>query len=147
MELEAHRSLLWIAREALKEDLPPHWSLCQTPAKDPFYFNFATAESSWEHPCDGRFKQLFAHEKLKLQERRGGGGRTPRCDAIDALAGIEVLEGCLRRAIQLDLCVISQHAGSLSLCLALALALSVFWHKKSKLTLSVCAVLVLVIAG
>ena len=107
MDPVAHRSLLWIARDALKEDLPPNWKLCQTPDKDPFYFNFATAESSWEHPCDDEFKQLFASEKLKLQERGSTGGSAPRCDAIDALADNEQLESCLRRAIQLDLCVIS----------------------------------------
>lgn len=108
MDPAAHRSLLWIAREALKEDLPPNWKLCQTPEKDPFYFNFVTAESSWEHPCDDAFKQLFASEKRKLQESGSTGGGTPRCDAIDALAESEQLEGCLRRAIQLDLCVTSR---------------------------------------
>ena len=110
MDPQAHRSLLWIAREALKEDLPPDWKLCQTPEKDPFYFNFATAESSWEHPCDDQFKQLFATEKLKLERRESTGGSTPRCDAIDALTSSELLEGCLRRAMQLDLCVARHHS-------------------------------------
>jgi len=108
MEPTAHHSLLWIAREALKADLPPDWKLCQTPDKDPFYFNFSTAESSWEHPCDVVFKKMFSNEKRKLAKKLPGDskeGSTPRCDGEDALAGAEQLEGCLRRAMQLDLCV------------------------------------------
>ena len=106
MDSEKHHSLLWIAREALKADLPSDWKLCQTPDQDPFYFNFSTAESSWEHPCDTIFKQMFRDEKRKLSDRQAGDskeGSTPRCDGEDALAGAEQLEGCLRRAMQLDL--------------------------------------------
>jgi hypothetical protein len=125
MEPDAHNALLWIAREALKADLPPDWKLCQTPDKDPFYFNFAQGDSSWEHPCDDIYKQLFANEKLKLTERGGGsgGGGTPRCDAVDALAGAEQLEGCLRRAMQLDLCVRLRVCRSFSACSSSARAL------------------------
>ena len=66
MEPDAHNALLWIAREALKADLPPDWKLCQTPDKDPFYFNFASGQSSWEHPCDDIYKQLFANESVAI---------------------------------------------------------------------------------
>ena len=95
-----HQPLLYIAREALKAALPPDWKLCQTPEKDPFYFNFATGDSSWEHPCDTIFKQMFQEEQRKLEAAGTGsaggpsGAGTPRCDAVDALAGAEQLEGC-----------------------------------------------------
>ena len=95
-----HQPLLYIAREALKAALPPDWKLCQTPEKDPFYFNFATGDSSWEHPCDTIFKQMFQEEQRKLDASGTGpaggpsGAGTPRCDAVDALAGAEQLEGC-----------------------------------------------------
>ena len=95
-----HQPLLYIAREALKAALPPDWKLCQTPEKDPFYFNFATGDSSWEHPCDTIFKQMFQEEQRKLDASGAGpaggpsGAGTPRCDAVDALAGAEQLEGC-----------------------------------------------------
>jgi hypothetical protein len=64
MELPEDSSLLWIAREGLKEPLPPEWKPCKTlDTGNIYFFNFATGQSSWEHPCDGKFIDLFQKEK------------------------------------------------------------------------------------
>ena len=44
--------LLWVARQGLKTPLPENWKPCQAPDGSLYYFNFATGESSWEHPAD-----------------------------------------------------------------------------------------------
>ena len=37
------------------------WSRSKTPTGDLYYFNFATGDSTWDHPCDTIFKcVLFA---------------------------------------------------------------------------------------
>ena len=33
-----------------------------------YYFNFATGESVWDHPSDGKFRALFEKEKAKLEQ-------------------------------------------------------------------------------
>jgi len=59
---DAH--LLWLAREGLKEPLPAGWKPCKTLDTDSIYFfNFDTGQSSWEHPCDQRYIELFQREK------------------------------------------------------------------------------------
>ena len=32
-----------------------------------YYFNFLTAESTWDHPCDGYYKRLYEEEKKKKE--------------------------------------------------------------------------------
>jgi hypothetical protein len=45
--------LLYIAREGLKAPLPDNWKPCKTAdTEEIYYFNFATGESTWDHPCD-----------------------------------------------------------------------------------------------
>ena len=70
MDLNAEAELMWIAREGLKAPLPEHWKPCKTPGTgDIYYFNFQTGDSIWEHPCDERYKSLYAVEKAKLAKR------------------------------------------------------------------------------
>ena len=70
MDLNAEEELMWIAREGLKAPLPEHWKPCKTPGTgDIYYFNFQTGDSIWEHPCDERYKSLYAVEKAKLAKR------------------------------------------------------------------------------
>jgi hypothetical protein len=69
MDLENDRDLFWIAREGLMALLPSNWKPCKTKdTEDVYYFNFATGESSWDHPCDGCYKRLYEQEKMKKQE-------------------------------------------------------------------------------
>eukprot|EP00775_Hariotina_reticulata_P011023 gene11023-11177_t len=56
MDLENEKELLWIAREGLKAPLPADWKPCQAPSQQIYYFNFATGESIWDHPCDDHFR-------------------------------------------------------------------------------------------
>ena len=57
--------LRWIAREALKAPLPEHWKPCKTNDGEIYYFNFASGESVFDHPCDLYYKKLYEEEKTK----------------------------------------------------------------------------------
>lgn len=64
MDLKTERHLLWIAREGVAAPVPPPWKTC-TNKGEVFYFNLATEESSWDHPCDEQFRALLEeHRKL-----------------------------------------------------------------------------------
>ncbi|NXG69832.1 CE164 protein, partial [Baryphthengus martii] len=67
---EKEPELLWLAREGVIAPLPPNWKPCQDTAGDIYYFNFATRQSSWDHPCDECYKQLVIQEREKLQACR-----------------------------------------------------------------------------
>jgi len=63
--------LLWIASEGLKAPLPEHWKPCKTQDGGVYYFNFATGESVWDHPCDRYYRKTYEEEKAKkLLERK-----------------------------------------------------------------------------
>lgn len=48
-------------------------SLCsQDPKGDIYYFNFATGESIWDHPCDEFYRKMVMEERKKLSMNRGG---------------------------------------------------------------------------
>ena len=57
--------LRWIAREALKAPLPEHRKPCKTNDGEIYYFNFASGESVFDHPCDVYYKKLYEEEKTK----------------------------------------------------------------------------------
>lgn len=59
MSLPEDEDLLYIAREGLKAPLPDAWKPCKTKDDEIYYFNFETAESVWEHPCDRLYQQKF----------------------------------------------------------------------------------------
>eukprot|EP01031_Cornospumella_fuschlensis_P042170 gene42170-51494_t len=70
MDLDADKDLFWIAREGLMAPLPTNWKPCKTKDTDDiYYFNFATGESTWDHPCDGYYKKLYEEEKKKKEIR------------------------------------------------------------------------------
>ncbi|KAK7107171.1 centrosomal protein of 164 kDa-like isoform X2 [Littorina saxatilis] len=58
-------NLLWIAREGISAPLPEHWKPCQDPNGHIYYFNFATGESIWDHPCDEFYRKMVAEERKK----------------------------------------------------------------------------------
>uniref|UniRef100_A0A2C9LVV9 Centrosomal protein of 164 kDa n=1 Tax=Biomphalaria glabrata TaxID=6526 RepID=A0A2C9LVV9_BIOGL len=66
IDVDTEQHLLWIAREGFNAPLPDNWKPCQTPTGDIYYFNFASGESIWDHPCDEFYK------KMVLEERRKG---------------------------------------------------------------------------
>ena len=38
-------------------------------AQEIYYFNFATGASTWDHPCDEYYRQLYEEEKKKRGNR------------------------------------------------------------------------------
>lgn len=70
MNLEEDRDYLWIAEEGLKSSLPAPWLACLTgEGGEVFFFNNVTGESTWEHPCDECYRQLFKRAKAKNEPR------------------------------------------------------------------------------
>ena len=62
--------LRWIAKVGLKARLPEHWKPCKTPTGEVFYFNFATRESVWDHPCDEYYRKLYEDKKRRRRIAR-----------------------------------------------------------------------------
>ena len=63
MNREGDEEFFYIAREGLKAPLPSPWKPCKTLEGEIFYFNFSTGESTWDHPCDEHFRELYEKER------------------------------------------------------------------------------------
>ena len=59
MDIEKEKDLFWIAREGLKAPLPENWKPCKTGDEEIYYFNFASGESVWDHPCDEYYRKVY----------------------------------------------------------------------------------------
>merc|ERR1711971_358003 len=63
--------LLWIAWEGVAAPVPPPWKTCHNLDSEDedeiFYFNFETAESVWDHPCDDGYRQLVVRARREYQ--------------------------------------------------------------------------------
>ncbi|XP_052804909.1 centrosomal protein of 164 kDa-like isoform X2 [Mya arenaria] len=70
---DREHNLMWIAREGINAPLPENWKPCQDPNGDIYYFNFATGESIWDHPCDEFYKKMVMEERRKPQQARQQG--------------------------------------------------------------------------
>jgi hypothetical protein len=60
---------LGIAKEALMADLPEGWA--QAVSEDngkPYYYNHKMGESSWEHPLDNHYREMY--QRLKREEEQ-----------------------------------------------------------------------------
>lgn len=67
MDIVADKELFWIAREGLKAPLPKDWKPCKTQdTEEIYYFNFTTGDSTWDHPCDGYYRNMYEENKKKL---------------------------------------------------------------------------------
>nr|XP_034303042.1 uncharacterized protein LOC105317981 [Crassostrea gigas] len=67
--------LIYIAREGICAPLPDHWKPCQDSEGDIYYFNFATGENKWDHPCDKLYKEKVKEERAKLSMNRKGASK------------------------------------------------------------------------
>lgn len=66
IDAENDADLLWIAKDFIKAPMPSPWVPYEGSTPDEiFYFNHVTAESTWDHPCDDMYRQLYAAEKIK----------------------------------------------------------------------------------
>ncbi|KAI8832339.1 hypothetical protein BJ741DRAFT_536193, partial [Chytriomyces cf. hyalinus JEL632] len=99
MDVSRDQQLFWIARESLKAPLPKEWKpwfsvqhaatnstltkmgknflfvpTSKSANGDIYFFNFTTGESSWEHPCDDHYRQLYFRERKKYSGVGGSGG-------------------------------------------------------------------------
>ena len=45
--------------------------LSQDPGGDIYYFNFATGESIWDHPCDEFYRSMVVEERQKAKLNAG----------------------------------------------------------------------------
>jgi hypothetical protein len=91
MDPELDRHLLWIARAGLNTDLPEDWRPCKSPEGEVYYFNFNSGDSTWDHPCDEEFRQLYREQRqlavIAAQQRLAwtactlASGNTPRDDS------------------------------------------------------------------
>ncbi|TYZ63602.1 hypothetical protein PybrP1_004815, partial [[Pythium] brassicae (nom. inval.)] len=60
-----------IGFQAFVAPLPENWKPCKTTdTEEIYYFNFATGQSTWDHPCDEFYRNLYEENKKK---RTGGG--------------------------------------------------------------------------
>ncbi|NXS41568.1 CE164 protein, partial [Balaeniceps rex] len=66
---EKEPELIWLAREGIVAPLPAEWKPCQDITGDIYYFNFANGQSTWDHPCDDRYRELVIQEREKLLAR------------------------------------------------------------------------------
>jgi centrosomal protein CEP164 len=75
MDLDTEQDLFWIAREGLKAPLPENWKPCKTTdTEEIYYFNFASGQSTWDHPCDEYYRKVYDdHKKKRSSSSRGGG--------------------------------------------------------------------------
>ncbi|KAM5131895.1 centrosomal protein of 164 kDa [Mantella aurantiaca] len=69
---DTEHELMWLAREGIVAPLPPDWKPCQDVTGDIYYFNFATGQSTWDHPIDEHYRELVSQERDKLQSQGGG---------------------------------------------------------------------------
>ena len=69
MDSDKDHELFWIAREGLKAPLPENCKPYQTGDHEIYYFNFATGESVWEHPCDEYYRNLY-HEEMEKKSKK-----------------------------------------------------------------------------
>ncbi|GFN77895.1 centrosomal protein of 164 kda-like [Plakobranchus ocellatus] len=66
IDVQKEPHLMFVAREGINAPLPEHWRPCQAPTKDVYYFNFATGESIWDHPCDEFYKSMVLEERKRF---------------------------------------------------------------------------------
>lgn len=66
IDVDCDADLLWIAKDFLSAPMPNPWAPYEgrTP-EEIFYFNPQTGESTWHHPCDEVYRQLYQKEKVK----------------------------------------------------------------------------------
>lgn len=76
LSLGTDSDLLWIARQGIKQPLPPEWKPIQDVSGDIYYFNFENGQSMWDHPCDEFYRRLYLDKKKKKDKRSSSKDRT-----------------------------------------------------------------------
>lgn len=63
MDLIVDKEFLWIAHQSLLAPLPPDWEQFESPDGEFYYFHKPSNESSWIHPRDDHYREMFKKEK------------------------------------------------------------------------------------
>ena len=63
-------AFLWIAEQALVAPLPDDWSEHMDAEGNVYYYNVVTDASSWEHPMDQYYRNLFLKVKKEHDDKR-----------------------------------------------------------------------------
>ncbi len=63
-------AFLWIAEQALVAPLPDDWSEHMDAEGNVYYYNVVTDESSWEHPMDQYYRNLFLKVQREHEEKK-----------------------------------------------------------------------------
>lgn len=75
-ETEPH--LMRIAREGVVAPVPHPWKACHNldsqHEDEIFYFNFETAESVWDHPCDEKYRNMVEDAREEHEARMNASG-------------------------------------------------------------------------
>lgn len=60
------------------------YTYSQDPNGHIYYFNFATGESIWDHPCDEFYRRMVTDERRKCVSNKGGplGGMLYFCNYL-----------------------------------------------------------------
>ena len=70
MDLARDAHLMYIAADALTAPIPPPWREYETPDGYVYYVNTKTGKSSWEHPLDSFYKNMYLAAKREEQESK-----------------------------------------------------------------------------
>jgi centrosomal protein CEP164 len=69
MDVEADEIFFYIAKQGLQAPLPSEWKPCKTTdTEEIYYFNFNTGDSTWDHPCDEKYKSMYQAAKTRRDE-------------------------------------------------------------------------------
>ncbi|VDL90006.1 unnamed protein product [Schistocephalus solidus] len=66
IDLDKEPYLAKLVHECLTASLPENWKACADQQGNLYYFNFATGDSSWEHPCDALYRRLAMEERRRF---------------------------------------------------------------------------------
>ncbi|GAB5359527.1 hypothetical protein AAMO2058_000551700 [Amorphochlora amoebiformis] len=80
MDMEDDSHLKYIAADALTAPIPPPWKEYETPDGYVYYVNTVTGKSSWEHPLDGFYKQMY----LDAKNMESGENKKANLTTVDA---------------------------------------------------------------
>mmetsp|Transcript_94365 Transcript_94365/g.246231 ORF Transcript_94365/g.246231 Transcript_94365/m.246231 type:complete len:331 (+) Transcript_94365:188-1180(+) len=74
IDVENEPHLMWIAWEGVAAAVPTPWKACHNldaeNEDEVFYFNFETAESVWDHPCDEKYRTMVEKARAEAQQER-----------------------------------------------------------------------------
>lgn len=71
MDLQKDKEFLYIAEWALTAPLPAGWTVHLDSKGNEFYYNTATKVSQYDHPMDGKYRELFLKSKAEKAAKEG----------------------------------------------------------------------------